>query len=227
MEHILDAIGNFIKHVIGSSGYIGIMLLMALESACIPLPSEVIMPFAGALTLAGIAATVPRDPLNLHLVALAGALGCAIGSAVAYAIGMRGGREFIFKYGKFVLLRRSDVEKSEVWFQKRGPAAVFIARLLPVVRTFISLPAGIARMPFGSFLILSFAGSVPWCYFLAYIGIQVGGNIDKLKKYFHGADAIIVVVFLGLFGFWLWHHLRPEHTKTISPADATSSKPNE
>ncbi len=225
MESILDALGNWIKTVIGSGGYLAVILLMALESACIPLPSEVIMPFAGALTLATIAGAVNPHPLNFHLVALSGALGCALGSAVAYAIGARGGREFIYKYGKYILLRRRDVEKSEAWFQKRGPVVVFVARLLPVVRTFISLPAGIARMPFGSFLVLSFVGSVPWCYFLAYLGVQVGDHLEKLKKYFHGADAIIVVLFLGVFGFWLWHHLRPEHGETTAPADTDTPMP--
>lgn len=210
MEHILEALGNWIKSVISSGGYLGVILLMALESACIPLPSEVIMPFAGALTLATIAGHVNPNPMNFHLVALAGALGCALGSAVAYWVGAKGGREFVFRYGKYILLRRHDVERSEVWFAKRGPTAVFIARLLPVVRTFISLPAGIAKMPFVPFVTLSFLGSVPWCYFLAWLGIQVGDNLDKLKPYFHKADGVIGVVILALFAFWLWHHLRPD-----------------
>ena len=214
MGSLLDALGNWIKSVIMSGGYLSVILLMALESACIPLPSEVIMPFAGALTLASIAGSA--QPMNLHLVALSGALGCALGSALAYAVGAWGGREFVFKYGKYVLLRRRDVEKSEAWFQTRGAATVFIARLLPVIRTFISLPAGIAKMPFVPFILLSFAGSVPWCYFLAWIGIKVGGNLDVIKKYFHGADAIIGVGLLALFGFWLWHHLRPDHSEQAS-----------
>jgi membrane protein DedA with SNARE-associated domain len=208
MEHLLSALSKWIESVISSGGYAGVMLLMALESACIPLPSEVIMPFAGVLTLASIAGS---HVLNLHLVALSGAIGCALGSAVAYIVGASGGREFVFKYGKYILLRRRDVEKSEAWFQQRGAVTVFLARLLPVVRTFISLPAGIARMPFGRFLALSFIGSVPWCYLLAWIGVKVAGNIDVLKKYFHGADAIIGVGLLALFGYWLWHHTRPDH----------------
>ena len=185
---------------------------MALESACIPLPSEVIMPFSGALTIAVFAASVHRAPLNLGLVALAGAVGCAIGSAAAYAVGYHGGREFIFRYGKYILLRRSDVEKSERWFARRGGAAVFIARLLPVVRTFISLPAGIARMPFGSFIALSFVGSLPWCYALAAVGVQFAYHLDDLKRYFHGADAIIVLALAIPFGLWVHHHLKPSKT---------------
>jgi membrane protein DedA with SNARE-associated domain len=158
MEQLLSALSKWIESVITSGGYLSVILLMALESACIPLPSEVIMPFAGALTLGSVAGL---HTMNLHLVALSGALGCALGSAIAYFVGASGGREFIFKYGKYILLRRRDVEKSEAWFRQRGDVTVFIARLLPVVRTFISLPAGIAKMPFGRFLALSFLGSLP------------------------------------------------------------------
>ncbi len=208
MEHILTILGTWIKGVINSGGYAGIVLLMAIESACIPLPSEVIMPFAGSLTLVAFAA--PRSPMNIHLVALAGALGCALGSALAYWVGATGGREWILKYGKYILLKRRDVHNAEKWFAKRGPAAVFIARLLPVVRTFISLPAGIAKMPFGYFLFLSFLGSVPWCYFLAHIGIQFASHLEALKKYFHGADIVIGLIILAGAGLWLKHHLKPE-----------------
>lgn len=215
MEHLLGIVSNAIKSVISSGGYAGIVLLMALESACIPLPSEVIMPFAGALTLAGIAGL--RAPLNFHLVALAGAAGCALGSAIAYWVGATGGREFVFKYGRYILLKRRDVEQAERWFQRRGGAAVFLSRLLPVVRTFISLPAGIARMPFWPFLTLSFLGSVPWCYLLAYIGIQFARRLDDLKRYFHGADAVIVILLLIAFGLWLRHHLRPDDP--VSPQE--------
>jgi membrane protein DedA with SNARE-associated domain len=214
LEHLLSALSKWIESVISAGNYLGIILLMGLESACIPLPSEVIMPFAGALTLGTVAAAAGSQPLNLHLVAFSGALGCALGSAVAYFVGARGGREFIFKYGKYILLRRRDVERSEAWFQRRGAVTVFVSRLLPVVRTFISLPAGIARMPFGSFLALSFLGSLPWCYLLAWIGIKVAGNIDVLKKYFHGADAVIAVGLLILFGIWLKHHLKPDPADT-------------
>ena len=214
MEHILSLLSNAIESVISRGGYAAVILLMALESACIPLPSEVIMPFAGALTVGTIAATHGSGPMNIHLVAFAGALGCALGSALAWKVGETGGREFVFKYGKYILLKRRDVEKSEVWFQKYGTVSVFVSRLLPVVRTFISLPAGIAKMPFVPFLTLSFLGSVPWCYFLAYIGIKVGENIDTLKPYFHKADAVIAVVLLAGIAFWLWHHLKPEKPET-------------
>lgn len=216
MGHILELLGNWVSSVIRIGGYPGIALLMAIESACIPLPSELIMPFAGALTTVAIAQATHREPLNFHLVYLAGAIGCALGSALAYWVGAKGGREFVFRYGKYILLKRKDVESSDRWFQKQGQMAVFIARLLPVVRTFISLPAGIARMPFIPFLILSFVGSVPWCYFLAYIGVQFATHLEDLKKYFHGADLVIGVILLAGFAYWLWHHLKPE-----KPVDAS------
>jgi len=210
LGHLIEALGLWIQRVISIGGYPGIALLMAIESACIPLPSELIMPFAGALTTVAVAQSLHRGPLNFHLVSFAGAIGCAIGSAVAYWVGANGGREFVFRYGKYILLRRKDVDNADRWFQRQGAAAVFLARLLPVVRTFISLPAGIARMPFWPFLTLSFVGSLPWCYLLAYVGIKFADNLEALKKYFHGADLVIGILLLAGFIYWLWRHLRPE-----------------
>lgn len=210
MGHLLDLIANWAKSVISLGGYPGIAFLMALESACIPLPSELIMPVAGSLTTIALVGQAQHGAMNIHLVSLAGALGCAIGSAIAYWVGAFGGREFVFKYGKYILLRRKDIESSDRWFQRQGMAAVFISRLLPVVRTFISLPAGIARMPFWKFLILSFVGSVPWCYFLAYIGVLFANHLEDLKKYFHGADLVIGILLAAGFVYWLWHHLKPD-----------------
>jgi membrane protein DedA with SNARE-associated domain len=208
LEHILTIVATWIRSVIEAGGYLGILCLMAIESVGIPLPSEVIMPFGGALTLAAIA--VQRDPLSLPFVALAGALGETIGATVAYWVGATGGREAAFRYGKYVLLRRKDVERSETWFRKSGPITVFIARLLPVVRSFISLPAGVSRMPFVPFVTLTFIGSLPWCFFLAYVGVQFATHLDDLKRYFHGADAVIGVFLLAGVAFWIYRHLRPE-----------------
>ena len=140
--------------------YAGIALLMAIESACIPLPSELIMPFSGYLVSTG--------DFNIHSASIAGAVGCAIGSAVAYWVGVWGGRPFLERYGRYVLIRRKDLDMADRFFERWGMWAVFISRLLPVIRTFISCSAGISRMPFVPFLILSFVGSVPWCYLLTY-----------------------------------------------------------
>jgi len=225
LTHLLEALAGAIQSFISSGGYFGILILMALESACIPLPSEVIMPFAGALTLTTLAQQHHREPFNLHMVAFAGALGCALGSALAYWVGAKGGREFVFKYGKFILLKRRDIAHAEAWFARRGQITTFLARLLPVVRTFISLPAGIARMPFGRFLLLSFVGSLPWCYLLAYVGIQFAAHLDDLKKYFHGADAVIGVVILAGLGYWIWHHFQPEKPEEPAPIPQTETTP--
>ncbi|MGQ9523840.1 MAG: DedA family protein [Armatimonadota bacterium] len=202
MEKLLIPILVWVKDVIAGWGYGGIVVLMAIESACIPLPSEVIMPFSGYL--------VSEGRFGLWQAALAGAVGCGVGSAVAYWVGATGGRAFFERYGRYVLVRRRDLDRADYWFAKYGEAAVFISRLLPVVRTFISLPAGIARMHFGRFMVYSLIGSFPWCYALAYVGLKMGQHWEDVRRYFHGADVVIGILLAVGFAFWLWHHLRPE-----------------
>lgn len=209
MDHLLAPVISGIETIIATGGYGGILLLMAVESACIPLPSEVIMPFAGALTLGSIAAHAHHAPLSLAWVGLAGAAGCVIGSLVAYAVGATGGRRLALRYGRWVLLSAHDLDRADAWFDRFGPAAVFIARLLPIIRTFISFPAGISRMRIGPFVVLSFAGSLPWCYLLAWIGVAVGGHIDVLRRYFHGLDALVAITLLGLVALWIRRHRAP------------------
>lgn len=202
IDTILKPIAEWVIAVISTMGYPGIVLLMAIESACVPLPSEIIMPFSGYLVYTG--------RFDLHAASLAGAIGCAVGSAVAYWAGVWGGRPFLEKYGRYLLIRRKDLDAADRFFERWGMWAVFIARLLPIIRTFISLPAGISRMPFVPFLILSFVGSVPWCYLLAYVGKVLGENWTTIRNYFHGADLLIGIVLVAGFAFWLWHHLKPE-----------------
>ena len=162
--------------------------MMAIESACIPLPSEIIMPFSGYLVSTG--------KFSLWGVSLAGAFGCVIGSAAAYWIGYWGGRPMAEKYGKYVLVTHHDLDIADRFFKKYGNAAVFISRMLPVIRTFISLPAGIARMNFPKFIIYTFLGSLPFCYLLAYIGKKLGDNWNTLGVYFHKFDIIIGIIIL-------------------------------
>jgi membrane protein DedA with SNARE-associated domain len=197
-ERILAALFLFIKSVIGVTGYAGITLLMAIESACIPLPSELIMPFAGYLVYEG--------SMKLLWAATAGALGCNFGSLVAYEIGYFGGRPLVERYGRWILMGRREIETAERFFARRGEAAVFIGRLLPVIRTFIALPAGIARMPRAKFHIYTFLGSWPWCFALAYLGMKLGENWRSLGKYFHQFDAIIGVVLVAAVGWFIWSH---------------------
>jgi len=195
IHQILEAIGRFIMNVELQTGYLGLVMLMGIESACIPLPSEVIMPFAGTLVLAG--------KMNLWLAALAGAIGCNVGSVIAYEIGAKWGRAGIERYGKYVLMSKHELDVADRWFARRGEATVFIARLLPVIRTFIALPAGIARMPRLKFHLYTFIGSFPWCLGLAYAGMKLGEHWESaLKPLFHKADAVLaVLIVLGIVWF--------------------------
>lgn len=202
LENILHAVAVWIKTQIATLGYPGVIAMMAIESACIPLPSEIIMPFSGFLVYEGT--------FNLHLASLSGAVGCAIGSAIAYYAGMRGGRPFLEKYGRWVLVRRRDLDAADRYFHKYGESIVFFSRLLPVIRTFISFPAGVARMRFGRFLLYSFVGSVPWCYFLTYLGKTLGENWESIRSYFHHADLVIGILLILAFAIWLYHHFKPE-----------------
>jgi membrane protein DedA with SNARE-associated domain len=201
LEKIITALAGFIIAVISKTGYLGVVLLMAIESACIPLPSEIIMPFAGFL--------VYKGELNLFLVATAGALGCNLGSLVAYEIGCYGGRPLVERYGSHIFLGKHELEMAERFFQRFGSAAVFFGRLLPVIRTFIALPAGIARMPRLRFHLYTFAGSWPWCFMLAWVGMKLGEQWDKdprLKQWFHRLDLLIVLVLLAAVIWFVWSH---------------------
>ena len=194
---ILEVLARFIISVISSAGYLGIVLLMAIESACIPLPSEVIMPFSGYLVSVG--------RFKLMWVAVAGALGCNLGSLVAYYVGSLGGRPLVEKYGRYVLLTRHDLALADRFFARYGDWAVFIARLLPVIRTFIALPAGIARMNVARFHLYTFLGSLPWCWVLAYAGLKLGERWTTLREYFHRFDTVIgILVVLG--AVWFIHN---------------------
>ena len=200
---MVSALADWIVAGISAGGYVGIALLMAIESACIPLPSEVIMPFAGYLVSTG--------RFNLWLAALAGAVGCNIGSTIAYYVGAIGGRRFVDRWGSRLLLDRHDLDRAERFFRRFGPVAVLIARVLPVVRTFIALPAGIARMPQLPFQLYTFIGSYVWCLALAYIGQQLGArwNSDpRLAGVLHSLDAVIVVGVLAVIGWFVWRRLR-------------------
>jgi len=198
-EIIIASITSFIINTISSLGYAGIGTLMAIESACVPLPSEIIMPFAGYLIAMG--------KFSLWGVALAGALGCVVGSILAYVIGVWGGRTFIEKYGKYILISHHDLDVADNFFNKYGSFAIFFSRLLLVVRTFISLPAGIAKMNFTKFVIYTFLGSLPWCLGLAYLGKKLGDHWDTLKIYFHKFDFIIILVIIALLVWHIWRHI--------------------
>src|SRR5919197_6593552 len=197
-EKILAALFLFIKAVIGTSGYAGIALLMAIESACIPLPSELIMPFAGYLAYEG--------SIKLFWAATAGAIGCNLGSLVAYEIGRYGGRPLVERYGRWILMGRRELDWADRFFNRWGYLAVFIGRLLPVIRTFIALPAGIARMPRLRFHVYTFLGSWPWCFGLAYLGMKLGDHWMDLKPYFLKFKEVIVFFLVAGVVWFVWTH---------------------
>jgi len=203
LDSLLAPVAAWIVGVISAAGYAGVAGLMAVESACIPLPSEVIMPFAGYLASTG--------RFSLVLAATAGAVGCNVGSTLAYAVGARGGRPLVERWGRTILLSPGDLDRAERFFRRFGGPAVLIGRLLPVIRTFIALPAGIARMPQLPFQIYTFVGSWPWCYALAYVGYLLGERWDsdpRLRAVMHRFDlAIAALLVLGL-GWFVWRHLR-------------------
>jgi len=199
ISHIISVLSAFIVSVISASGYVGIVVLMGIESACIPLPSEVIMPFSGYLVYTG--------RFSLLAVATAGAIGCNLGSVLAYEVGYFGGRPLVERYGSYILLSRRELDWADRFFERRGNTAVFIARLLPVVRTFIALPAGVAHMPRARFHIYTFLGSWPWCLMLAYVGVKLGEKWEtdpRLKTWFHRFDALIVAIILAGIVWFVW-----------------------
>jgi membrane protein DedA with SNARE-associated domain len=198
IESLITKLGLFVISVISTLGYFGVMMLMAVESACIPLPSEVIMPFSGYLVHTG--------QFNLWLLAFMGALGCNLGSLVAYEIGYYGGRPLVERFGSYIFLNQHDLELTDRFFARFGDVTVLISRMLPVVRTFIALPAGIGRMPRLRFHIYTFVGSFPWCLGLAYLGMKAGEHWDYLGKYFHQFDKVIgAIVLIGVIWF-VWSH---------------------
>jgi membrane protein DedA with SNARE-associated domain len=201
LEKIIAALAGFIIAVISKTGYLGVLILMGIESACIPLPSEIIMPFAGYLAYTG--------RFSLLWAATAGALGCNIGSVVAYEIGYFGGRPLVERYGSYFLLSRHDLEWADRFFLRFGSAAVFIGRLLPVIRTFIALPAGIAHMNRVRFHLYTFAGSWPWCFALAWAGMKLGERWHtdpRLAQWLHRLDALILAALVAAAAWFLWSH---------------------
>src|SRR3954452_3108309 len=200
---VAGELSHIIITVLAAAGYVGLLGLMAAESACLPLPSEVILPFDGRL--------VSQGRMNLFRVATVGALGCNLGSTIAYAVGRRAGRRAIERWGKYVLLTREDLERADWFFDRFGGAAVLIARMLPVVRTFIALPAGISAMPLVRFHVYTFIGSWPWCFLLAWLGMVLGdkwGSDPRMAAVFHYADYAIAAVIVGAVGRFVWKRWR-------------------
>ena len=202
LHQLIDPILQMIRDGVAQWGYIGVAMMMAIESANIPLPSEAIMPTAGILVQTG--------KMNIHLAALAGAIGCLIGSIPSYFLGLIGGRPFLKKYGHFLLLREKDMELADKWVDKYGDITFFVCRMLPVVRTFISFPAGVLKAHFGMFCLFTFIGSLLWCYFLTWVGIKFGENMEVFVNIWHKFDLAIVLVVVAGFAYYLYRHLKKD-----------------
>lgn len=203
LSSVVERLMVFTTGVMAAMGYGGIVLLMAIESACIPLPSEIIMPFAGYL--------VSRGEMSLQLAAVAGTVGCVVGSIPAYYLGLYGGRPLVERWGRYVLLSHRDLDLADRLFQRFGQWVVFAARLLPIVRTFIAFPAGVSRMPMGKFIVFTLLGSYPWCLALAWAGMKLGQawhTDPRLAAIYHRFEYVIVGAILLAAVAFLWHKVR-------------------
>lgn len=209
------AISDTLLNLFLTAGYAGIILAMAIESCCIPLPSELIMPLAGFLAFQG--------HFNLFGIALAGAIGCVVGSVVAYWIGATEGRPLLLRYGKYVMISHHDADRADAFFAKYGDVTIFVTRLLPIIRTFISLPAGIARMNFTRFVIYTFLGSLPWCFALGLAGYQLGQHWDQVGSTLHKFDAVVIVGIIALVALFVYRHVQKQPGRAVGPASRDSN----
>jgi membrane protein DedA with SNARE-associated domain len=196
----IDILANFVTNTIHLVGYFGVFFLMLLESCGIPMPSEVIMPFSGFLVASG--------QMIFWLLVLAGTLGDVAGASLAYFIGSKGGRPLIEKYGKYVLISKHDLDLADRWFKKYGQLTVFFGRLLPVVRTYISFPAGIAKMKYKKFVFYTFIGALPWIALLAWLGTKMGDNWALIREKMHNFDLLMLVVLILLIALYIYRHIR-------------------
>jgi len=199
MIPIVQLFSDFLISLILNWGYLSIIVLMAMESSNLPIPREIVMPFAGYLVYLG--------KLDFITVVLAGTLGNLIGSILSYWGGMYIGRTAILKYGKYVLISEKKLNWADSWFAKYGHKAVFISRMLPVIRTFISTPAGITKMDFKKFVLYTTLGSLPWNFALAYLGIYLGPNWNSMINFFHMFDIVIIFAII-VFAVWYWKKIK-------------------
>ncbi|MFN2526302.1 MAG: DedA family protein [Actinomycetota bacterium] len=212
----MEALIDLMEQWVTDYGYIAIFLLMLAESACIPFPSEVTMLVGGWYSATGT--------LNFFWVGVAGVLGNLVGSWLAYAVGRTTGRALLDRYGRYVLIRSHDVDRAEIWWERHGEAATFFSRLLPVIRTFISLPAGIARMPIGKFSLYTFLGVIPWTYALTYLGVVVKGNWERVLGYFNAPTMLIAgALLIAVIG---WYVMRRRQRSRARLAAGESGPPS-
>lgn len=197
---IIDFLANLVVQIIGATSYFGTFFLMLIESCGIPMPSEVIMPFSGFLVALG--------KMNFWGIVLAGTFGNLVGSWLAYYIGVKGGRPLIEKYGKYLLISKHDLDLADTWFVKYGELTVFFGRLLPVIRTYISFPAGIAKMDLKKFSFYTFIGALPWCILFGWLGVKMGNNWELIRAKLHNFDMTIAVLVVIAVAWYIWRHIK-------------------
>jgi membrane protein DedA with SNARE-associated domain len=200
LEHVLTPVAAWVVNLISHWGYPAVVVCMTIESACIPLPSEIIMPFSGYLVSLG--------RFSLWGITLSGAFGNLIGGGITYWLGVWGGRPFFERYGRYVLISRKDLARADRWFARFGEWSILLTRNLPIIRTFISLPAGVARMNWAKFALFTFFGSLPWCFALGFIGKTLGEHWEELRVYFRKADIVIAAILVVVIGLWIYRHIK-------------------
>lgn len=209
MLEAIDAIViPFLEALYERFGYIGVVIAMAIESAAIPLPSELILPFAGWSVSKGLTEPLTSSQWTYWGAVIAGVVGNTLGSVASYFVGYYGGRPLVERYGKYVLISAHDLAMADRWFAKYGEATVFFSRMLPIVRTFISVPAGVARMPLWRFTLFSILGAIPWVMLLVWGGMQLGDHWLELKHNLRGLDYLIAAIILAGVGLFIWRHVR-------------------
>ena len=209
---MIDALDQFVLPFIdslyGRFGYIGVVIAMSIESAAIPVPSELILPFAGWSVARGVLEPLTQSPWTYWGAVIAGVVGNTAGSLVGYAVGAFGGRPLLDRFGRYVLISTHDLDTADRWFMRWGDVTVFFSRMLPIVRTFISIPAGIARMPLWRFTLFSVAGAIPWVMLLVWGGLVLGDNWQDIKHALRGLDYLVAAVVVTLVALFVWRHLR-------------------
>jgi membrane protein DedA with SNARE-associated domain len=198
LSSLIDFLANIITSTIDVTGYGGIFFLMLMESCGVPAPSEIIMPFAGFLAAEG--------KMLLWGAAVAGTLGNLAGSLLAYYIGLKGGRPLLEKWGRWILISKHDLDKADRWFARYGEMAVLIGRLLPVVRTYISFPAGLSKMSVKKFSFYTVLGAFPWCLLFAWLGVKMQNNWEQINEKLHDFNVAVVVLLILLGGLYVWRH---------------------